>query len=93
MKKEKQFYIAFEICKFLNEREPVHRRFKDWELAMYSYELFECINIAIEQQDKDILKQYYDVLENELEEMKLLNNNEETKKVKRYIKLLDKCVE
>ena len=91
MEKERRYYIAYEICKFLNNREPSNRKFKDYEVAMYTAELAECIQIAEENQDGEILKQYYDVLYSELKELNEYGNrfNEYKVIVKNLIHLLD----
>jgi hypothetical protein len=91
MEKERRFYIAYRICRFLNNREPSSRKFKDYEIAMYTAELAECIQIAEEKQDGEILKQYYDVLNEELQEHILYYGKEHewTIKVETLIGLLD----
>ena len=87
MNKERRFYIAHEICKFLNDREPNSRQLRDWELSMYISELAECIEYAIEKQDKSILKQYYETLENELNNS--IHYSGDVKNIKYLISLLD----
>lgn len=91
MNKERRFYIAYEVCKFLNNREPNNRKFEEWELAMYVAELAECIEYAEQKQDGAILKQYYDILHEELKENVLCYGKYaiERVKVKQLIKLLD----
>lgn len=93
MNRDRRFYIAYSVCKFLSMLEPRNRQFKGYEFVMHTAELAECIELAEEKQDGEILKQYYDVLNNELQELVRIfgedDNYSDITKVKHLISLLD----
>ena len=87
MVKERMYFIAYEICKYMKERE-MQNQFEDYEFCMYVAELAQAIEYAIENNDGKFLEQYYEVLNDELDN--LVGMEEHFKKeVKYLIELLD----
>lgn len=87
MTKERMYYIAYEICNYLRKRE-MQNQFENYEFCMYVAELAQAIEYAVENQDGKFLEQYYEVLNDELDNLVGMENcfKEE---VKELIKLLD----
>lgn len=86
MLKERMYFIAYEICNYMRKRE-MQTQFEDYEFCMYINELTQAIEYAVENQDGKFLEQYYEVLNDELEN---LDGNEDwIEEVKELIDLLD----
>lgn len=86
MTNERTYYIAYEICNYLRNRES-RNQFADYEFCMYVSELAQAIEYAMETQDGKFLEQYYEVLNDELDN--LIGMEDYIKKVKDLIDLLD----
>lgn len=90
MLKERMYYIAYEVCDYMRKREK-QNQFEDYEFCMYVSELAQAIEYAVENQDGKFLEQYYEVLNDELEN---LNGVKEwTKEVEELVGLLDEWKE
>lgn len=85
MTTERRFYISFAICDYMNKRESPAQQFAPYEVAMYAALLADSIKAAIENQDGAPLEEYYDALNDELENVP----NEYKEEVKNLISLLD----
>lgn len=68
MTKERAYYIAYEICNYMRNRE-MQNQFQDYEFCMYVSELAQAIEYAVENQNGKILEQYYEVLNDELDNL------------------------
>ena len=68
MTKERMYYIAYEICDYLRKRE-MQNQFENYEFCMYVAELAQAIEYAVENQDGKFLEQYYEVLNDELDNL------------------------
>lgn len=68
MTKERAYYIAYEICDYMRNRE-MQNQFQDYEFCMYVSELAQAIEYAVENQNGKILEQYYEVLNDELDNL------------------------
>ena len=91
MTKEKMYYIAYRVCDFVRSRE-MQNQFEDYEFCMYVSEMVEIIDYAIESKNYDILNPYYNVLNEELEELDGLPDlYEYCEGIKELIDLLDEC--
>lgn len=87
MLKERIYHIAYEVCKYMREREQPNQ-FADYEFCMYVSELAEAIEYAIANNDGKFLEQYYEVLNEELENLVGMKDCFK-KEVKDLISLLD----
>lgn len=87
MTKERMYYIAYEVCDYMRKRE-MQNQFEDYEFCMYVAELAQAIEYAVENQDEKFLEQYYEVLNDELENL-IGMEDYFTKEVKELIDLLD----
>lgn len=87
MTKERMYYIAYEVCDYMRKRE-MQNQFEDYESCMYVAELAQAIEYAVENQDEKFLEQYYEVLNDELENL-IGMEDYFTKEVKELIDLLD----
>lgn len=90
MLKERMYYIAYEICDYMRKRE-MQNQFENYEFCMYVSELAQAIEYAIENQDGKFLEQYYEVLNDELDN--LCGVEDWIKEVKELINLLDEWKE
>ena len=90
MTKERMYYIAYEICNYMRNRE-MQNQFQDYEFCMYVSELAEAIGYAVENQDGKILEQYYEVLNDELDN--LIGMEDYIKEVEELIDLLNEWKE
>lgn len=86
MTKERMFYIAYKICDYMRNRE-MQNQFEDYEFCMYVSDLAKDIECAIDTNDGNVLKQYYEALNDELEN--LCGMEEYVEEVKELIELLD----
>lgn len=87
MTKERIYFIAYEVCDYLRKRE-MQNQFADYEFCMYVAELAQAIEYAAENQDGKFLEQYYEVLNDELDN--LIGMEDYFKKeVEELIELLD----
>ena len=86
MTKERMFYIAYEICTYLNNRD-MQKQFEPYEVCMYVAELVGEIECAIQNNNGSGLEQYYNTLKDEIEN--LCDNADWIAEVERLIKLLD----
>lgn len=68
MTKERTYYIAYEVCNYMRNRE-MQKQFRDYEFCMYVGELAQAIEYAVENQDGKYLEQYYEVLNDELDNL------------------------
>lgn len=68
MLRERMYYIAYEVCDYLRKRE-MQNQFENYEFCMYVSELAQAIEYAIENQDGKFLEQYYEVLNDELDNL------------------------
>ena len=64
MTKERMFYIAYQICNYMKNRE-MQNQFEDYEFCMYVAEMANDIEYAIDNSNGSVLKPYYDVLAEE----------------------------
>ena len=87
MSKERIFYISYEICNYLNNRD-INKRFEPYELCMYVSDLAKEIEYAIDTENYNGLEQYYDVLNDEL---KNIAGTLDVVTVGWLISLLDEC--
>lgn len=90
MLKERMYFIAYEICNYMRKRE-MQKQFEDYEFCMYVSELAQAIEYAVENNDGKFLEQYYEVLNDELEN--LCGVEDWIKEVEELIKLLDEWKE
>lgn len=90
MIKERMYYIAYEICNYMRNRE-MQNQIQDYEFCMYVSELAEAIGYAVENQDGKILEQYYEVLNDELDN--LIGTEDYIKEVEELIDLLNEWKE
>ena len=90
MTKERMYYVAYEICNYMRNRE-MQNQFQDYEFCMYVSELAEAIGYAVENQDGKILEQYYEVLNDELDN--LIGTEDYIKEVEELIDLLNEWKE
>lgn len=91
MTKERIYYIAYEICKYIRERET-QNQFKDYEFCMYVSVLAQEIEHAIDTEDYSGLEQYYEVLNEELDNLvNVVDLEDYAEEVKELISLLDEC--
>lgn len=90
MTKERIYYIAYEVCNYMRNREA-QNQFQDYEFCMYVSELAQEIEYAIENQNGKSLEQYYEVLNDELDN--LVGMEDYIKEVKKLIELLDEWKE
>lgn len=88
MTKERMFYIAYQICNYIRQRE-MQNQFEEYEFCMYVSCMVDDIKYSIENNDNLVLKPYYDALNNELDDVSF--NEEYVKEVNKLIKLLDEC--
>lgn len=86
MTKERIYYIAYEICNYMRNRER-QNLFADYEFCMYVSELAQAIEYAVENQDGKFLEQYYEALNDELDN--LVGMEDYIKEVEELIELLD----
>lgn len=86
MLKERIYYIAYEICDYMRKRE-MENQYTEYEFCMYVSELAQAIEYAVENQDGKFLEQYYDVLNDELENFDGVK--EWTEEVEELIELLN----
>jgi hypothetical protein len=87
MTKERIYYIAYEVCNYMRKRE-MQNQFEDYEFCMYVAELAEAIEYAAKSSDGKFLEQYYEVLNDELENLVGMEDCF-VKEVKELIDLLD----
>ena len=90
MLKERMYFIAYEVCDYMRKREMMNQ-YTDYEFCMYVAELAQAIECAVDNQDGEILEQYYEVLNDELEN--LCGVEDWIKEVEELIKLLDEWKE
>lgn len=88
MTRERMFYIAYEICNYIRNCE-MQNQFEDYEFCMYVSDMANNIEYAIRNGNGSVLKPYYNMLKNELDNV--CWNDEYTKEVKELIYLLDEC--
>ena len=86
MKRERAYYIAYEICKYFRNRE-IPNQYKDYEFCMYVADLARKIEYAYYTKNRKVLEQYYNVLNEELENV----SGEYKEDVRYLIKLLNEC--
>ena len=86
MTKERMYFIAYEVCDYMRKRE-MENQYTDYEFCMYVSELAQAIEYAVENQDGKFLEQYYEVLNDELEN--LCGVEDWIKEVEELIELLD----
>lgn len=68
MTKERTYYIAYKVCDYMRKQE-MQNQFRDYEFCMYVAELAQAIEYAAKSGDGKILEQYYEVLNDELENL------------------------
>ena len=90
MTKERTYYIAYEVCNYMRNRE-MQNQFQDYEFCMYVGELAQAIEYAVENQDGKYLEQYYEVLNDELDN--LVGIEDYMEEAKNLIALLDECLQ
>lgn len=90
MTKERMFYISYRICNYMRNRE-MQNQFEEYEFCMYVAELSNNIEEAINNNDANILRPYYEALENELDDV--CWNNKYKEEVVELIDLLDEWKE
>ena len=90
MTKERMYYIAYEICNYMRNRE-MQNQFQDYEFCMYVSELASDIEYAVENQDGRFLEQYYEVLNDELDNF--IGMEDYIKEVEELIDLLNEWKE
>lgn len=86
MSKERMYFIAYEVCNYMRKRE-MQNQYTNYEFCIYVSELAQAIEYAVVNQDGKFLDQYYDVLNDELEN--LCGVEDWTKEVEELIGLLD----
>lgn len=97
MSKERMYFIAYEVCNYMRKRE-MQNQYTDYEFCMYVSELAQAIEYAVVNQDGKFLEQYYEVLNDELENLcgvedYVYDVENWIKEVKELIKLLDEWKE
>ena len=88
MTNERIFYIAYDICNYMRNRE-MQNQFEDYEFCIYVTDMADNIRYAIEHNDSSVLKQYYETLNDELNNVCWMDKYAD--EVKRLICLLDEC--
>ena len=86
MTKERMFYIAYQICNYMKNRE-MQNQFEEHEFCMYVSCMVEDIKYSIKNNDISVLNPYYEVLNDELASV----CNDGIKEVNELIALLDEC--
>lgn len=90
MTRERIFYIAYRICDYIKNRE-MQNQFENYELCMYVSDMANDIEYAINNNDKDRLNIYYEILHDELNNLCEIENY--TIIIEELIVLLDECKE
>ena len=86
MTRERMYYIAYRICDYMRNRE-MQNQFENYEICMYVSDLANEIEYAIKTNNDDGLKQYYELLNDELCNLYGMENY--TVEVRELINLLD----
>lgn len=96
MTKERMFYIAYKICNYFKCCE-MQNQLENYEFCMEVSDLANEIDYAIKNNNNDGLKQYYDMLYDELENLYGVEYNDDLicyiEEVKDLISLLNECNE
>ena len=90
MTRERIFYIAYRICDYMKNRE-MQNQFENYELCMYTSDIANDIEYAINNNDKDKLNVYYEILYDELNNLCEIENY--TTIIEELIDLLNECKE
>ena len=85
--KERMYFVAYEVCDYMRKRE-MQNQFTDYEFCMYVAELAQAIEYATKNNDGKFLEQYYEVLNDELDNLVGMENCFK-KEVEELISLLD----